>query len=469
MTAQPLPNSPDAEKGVLSSCLQDQSVIAEVARTITAAHMFNRIHADMYNAILEMDRAGQRIDLITFTQYLTDHGQLKDVGGAGYVAHVQDFAPTSAYVAAYVEILQDKFVLRGLIAACAESVRRAYDEQAEVSETLAFARESLEALPESQHGNLPPIMDMSDVLSKPIALPDDVIEGVLHRGAKMVLGGGSKSFKTWSLIDLVASVTTGSLWLCKFPTKRGRVLYINLELQEGWFSKRVRDVCDAQQTTLERGMFTVWNLRGYAADLSKLLPRLLRAIRRDQYVLIVLDPIYKLLGGRDENKAGDIASLLNEIELLAVKTGAAVAFGAHFSKGNQSQKDSMDRIGGSGVFARDPDTILTFTRHDETDCFTVDATLRNHPPIEAFVVRWEFPLMCADLTLDPANIRGAGAKAKATADQTLSLLTTAMEESQWRDLATKGFKISRRTFERKRDELAGSGLTVFDAGKWSKK
>ena len=120
--------------------------------------------------------------------------------------------------------------------------------------------------------------------------------------------------------------------------------------------------------------------------------------------MIVLDPIYKLLGARDENKAGDIASLLNEIELLAVKTGAAVAFGAHFSKGNQSQKESIDRIGGSGVFARDPDTILTFTRHDETDCFTVDATLRNHPPIDPFVVRWEFPLMCVDSTFDPANL-----------------------------------------------------------------
>ena len=70
------------------------------------------------------------------------------------------------------------------------------------------------------------------------------------------------------------------------------------------------------------------------------------------YSLIVFDPIYKGLGDRDENKAGDIASLLNEIESLAVETGAAVAFGHHFSKGNQANKDSIDRIGGSGVFAR---------------------------------------------------------------------------------------------------------------------
>ena len=124
--------------------------------------------------------------------------------------------------------------------------------------------------------------------------------------------------------------------------------------------------------------------------------------------LIIIDPIYKLLGLRDENKAGDIASLLNEIEALAVETGAAVAFGAHYSKGNQAGKEVIDRIGGSGVFARDPDSILNFTKHEENDCFTVDATLRNHPPIKPFVVRWEYPLMCADATLNPSELKQPG-------------------------------------------------------------
>jgi RecA-family ATPase len=169
--------------------------------------------------------------------------------------------------------------------------------------------------------DLPMMEDASELISKPIVLPDDVIEGVLHRGAKMVLGGGSKTFKTWTLIDLALSVATGAGWLGQFPTKRGRVLYINLELQGAFFTKRIKDVCDENQLTLEKGWLTVWNLRGKAADLSKLLPLLLRAIGHE-YVLIIIDPIYKLLGLRDENKAGDIASLLNEIEALAFETGA---------------------------------------------------------------------------------------------------------------------------------------------------
>ena len=128
------------------------------------------------------------------------------------------------------------------------------------------------------------------------------------------------------------------------------------------------------------------------------------------YVLIIIDPTYKLLFNRDENKAGDIASLMNEFEMVAVRTGAAVAFGAHYSKGNQSAKEPIDRIGGSGVFARDPDSILSFTRHEEPDCFTVEMNLRNHPPQNPFVVRWEFPLFAIDSVLDPNRLKQAGGR-----------------------------------------------------------
>ena len=60
------------------------------------------------------------------------------------------------------------------------------------------------------------------------------------------------------------------------------------------------------------------------------------------------------------------------------------------------------------MFARDPDSILNFTRHEQPDCFTVETTLRNHPPTEPFVVRWEFPLFIVDSTLDPAKLKKPG-------------------------------------------------------------
>jgi hypothetical protein len=150
--------------------------------------------------------------------------------------------------------------------------------------------------------------------------PPPVVEGLLHRGSKMVLGGGSKSYKTWCLCDLAISVAAGQPWL-GLPCVPGVVVYLNFEIQPVFFHKRIAAVCNAKGLPMPRNL-AVWNLRGHCYDLRTLLPVLTQ--RLDQLrtagnapALIVLDPVYKSLGGRDENSAGDIGQLLGEIESLA--------------------------------------------------------------------------------------------------------------------------------------------------------
>ena len=95
---------------------------------------------------------------------------------------------------------------------------------------------------------------------------------------------------------------------------------------------------------IQPGVIQLWNLRGHAADFRQIVPRIIARCRAENFALIVLDPIYKLYGGTDENAAGDVAELLNSLERLATETGAAIAFGAHFAKGNASAKEAIDRL-----------------------------------------------------------------------------------------------------------------------------
>ena len=59
-----------------------------------------------------------------------------------------------------------------------------------------------------------------------------------------MLGGGSKSFKTWTLSELAICVATGRPWL-GFETTRGEVLYLNFELPAFSFEQRGRAICQA--------------------------------------------------------------------------------------------------------------------------------------------------------------------------------------------------------------------------------
>ena len=237
---------------------------------------------------------------------------------------------------------------------------------------------------------LPGLVDAANFIAERIKSPPELIAGILHTGSKLVFGGSSKSFKTWTLLYLGLCVAAGAKWL-GFKAAQGKVLFINFEIQPYAWQRRVCDVSNAAGIKLPPGQMLLWNLRGHAADFRQLIPKVIQRCRNENFALIVLDPIYKLYGSADENKASDMAGLLNELERVTVETGAAIAFGAHFSKGNASGKEAIDRISGSGVFARDPDSLLIFTAHKDDGCFSVEPILRNFPPVKPFGVRWQFP------------------------------------------------------------------------------
>jgi hypothetical protein len=258
---------------------------------------------------------------------------------------------------------------------------------------------------------LPDLIDAADFLATPIEPPDELIAGILHKSSKLVLGGGSKSFKTWNLLDLAISVATGMDWLGR-RTTQGKVLFLNFEIQPHAWQRRIAAVASAKGVEIKQGQIILWNLRGHAADFRVIVPRIIERARRENFALNVLDPIYKLYGNTDENSAGNVALLLNSLETLATETGAAIAFGAHFAKGNASAKEAIDRISGSGVFARDPDSLLIFTKHEADDAFTVEPILRNFAPVAPFAVRWKYPLMQLADDLDPAKLKQIAGRKK---------------------------------------------------------
>src|SRR5213595_628719 len=131
------PQSVDAEQGVLGSMLiSPRETIAECVEKINEEYFYVPAHRTIYNVLVDLWNTSQAIDLITFTQVLRDRHLLDSVGGAAFVTSLFTFVPTAANVQYYLEIVRDKYILREIIAAATESVRRAYEEQDEVDSLL---------------------------------------------------------------------------------------------------------------------------------------------------------------------------------------------------------------------------------------------------------------------------------------------------------------------------------------------
>ncbi|MBN1518157.1 AAA family ATPase [Candidatus Sumerlaeota bacterium] len=203
--------------------------------------------------------------------------------------------------------------------------------------------------------DLPDIEEIVIDDSEPELAPE-LIQGVLREGHKMLLSGSSKAGKSFALIQLAIAIAEGRQWF-GWQTGRGRVLYVNLELDPLSCRHRFWKIYREAGIRKTPGMLDVWNLRGSATSMDKLAPKLIRRALKKQYKAVIIDPIYKVLTG-DENSAEQMAHFCNQFDKICAQLGAATIVCHHHSKGAQGQKQSQDRSSGSGVFSRDPDTII---------------------------------------------------------------------------------------------------------------
>jgi RecA-family ATPase len=250
---------------------------------------------------------------------------------------------------------------------------------------------------------LPEMVSLSDYKGAPPKLPEELISGILRQGHKMLISGSSKAGKSFLLMELCISIAEGTTWL-GFPCKRGRVLYVNLEIDPASCINRFLKIYEGLGLPMKHSdNIVIWNLRGHAVPLDQLVPKLIRRVRDQHLDAIVIDPIYKVITG-DENNASEMGAFCNQFDKICTETGCATIYCHHHSKGMQGQKKAMDRASGSGVFARDPDAqldmielempedIQNYVRDGNATAWRLESSLREFPNIRPVNFWFEYPI-----------------------------------------------------------------------------
>jgi hypothetical protein len=293
----------------------------------------------------------------------------------------------------------------------------------------------------------------------PKAKPPTLIEGLLRAQEILLMGGQAKRWKSWARLDLLYCVANGMPWF-GFPTAQARVLHVDLELHGASIRERLELIQNSygQGTCANIDLITARGAIFTLRDLE-LLPDY---IEENVYGLFSLDPIYRLLGSKNENDAGVVTDLLNRFLSVGFNLKAATALLQHFAKGDPSQKDSQDRFSGSGVWGRFPDVLLTFTDLETEHCFSVEVTLRDFPPVDPFAVRWEYPRFRVDSELDPEKLKERkGGRPKLSSAEKLCAIIGAEERISHADLwrrAQELCTISKSTFDRRLREAKNQKL-----------
>ena len=254
---------------------------------------------------------------------------------------------------------------------------------------------------------LPDMVSLDAYKDNPPELPEELIMGILRRGHKMLISGSSKAGKSFLLMELCIAIAEGKSWL-GFPCKKGRVLYVNLEIDPASAINRFLKIYEALSLPIKNAdSIVVWNLRGHAVPLDQLVPKLIRRVRDQHFDAIVIDPIYKVITG-DENNASEMGAFCNQFDKICTETGCSTIYCHHHSKGAQGMKKAMDRASGSGVFARDPDAQLDMiqlelsediannVRDGNETAWRLESSLREFPNIKPVNFWFEYPIHKVD-------------------------------------------------------------------------
>lgn len=275
-------------------------------------------------------------------------------------------------------------------------------------------------LVEERSDDLPKVEKLSAYWIALPPLPAPLIHGVVRKRHKMLISGPSKAGKSFLLMEMAICLAAGIPWL-GFECEASRVMYINLEIDKNSAIHRFYNIYEAMalpRDSMEN--IDVWNLRGCAVPLDRLAPAIIRRAKGEGYGAIIIDPIYKIITG-DENNASEMGSFCNHFDAICNETGAATIYCHHHSKGAQGMKKAMDRASGSGVFARDPDAQLDMIQLELTDdlknrvrdgyatAWRIESSLREFPNFRPINVWFNCPIHVLDTSgeLDAAYAEGS--------------------------------------------------------------
>ena len=140
------PQNIEAEQSFLGSLLLDRDAMIKVADLLVPDDFYVDKHRWIYEAMLDLYRRNEPIDLLSLGNRLQERGELERVGGRAELITLSNLVPTASHVVHYAEIVQKKATLRRLLRSAQEITALGYEQAEDVANLLDKAEHSLFAV-----------------------------------------------------------------------------------------------------------------------------------------------------------------------------------------------------------------------------------------------------------------------------------------------------------------------------------
>ena len=395
-TATPqLPHCLEIERAILGSILIDSEVVSKVMESIRGGDFYSPNHQRIFKAMLEMERAGEKIDVLTLTNKLSAAGELQKVGGVTYLASLSEGVPfaTDNNLQEYMRIIQEKSTLRHMVSLGESITSQAI--QGNSPDEIAEAIDTSLSVIHNQKTDIDPMVPIRQV----VAQAQPVLERVLTNDGVMI--GTATGFSDldrltagWSAGDLVvlaARPSGGKSALCleflRRQARQGRsVALFSLEMsatsillrlacrEAGISSHRLRSgyLSGEERSRLNRALSEVTEWPVWISDRPSMTAHevrwRIRSLAQREKISLVLVDYLQLLRSQGENRTQQVTAISLELKAAAGElgkiTGGTLIAVSQLNRVGAQERPQLHHLRESGQLEQDADTVL-FIRDGE--------------------------------------------------------------------------------------------------------
>lgn len=390
-----MPQSIDAEEAVIGAILVNPMSLGRIVEFLKPESFYKPAHKIIYEAVLELFKKNEPIDIVTVSEHLRNKEELDAAGGRSYINDLALNVVTTANIEFYAKIIQEKEIKRALINAGSEIVTMAYENE-ETDNVLDNAQKLIfNIAAQKDTSDLIPIQDLVVASYEQIEdrynNKDDLI-GVTtgFYDLNALTSGLQKS----DLIILAARPSMGktafALNLAQNVAMQGKkaVAIFSLEMPKQQLVKRM--LCaeaevDTQRITsgnmqpkdwekLVDAMTRLSDARIYIDDASGVTATDIKAkcrrlmLEEKELGLIVIDYLQLMEGGGNPNDRNQqISAISRSLKGLARELDVPIIALSQLSRGVESRPDKrpmLSDLRDSGAIEQDADIVM-FIYRDE--------------------------------------------------------------------------------------------------------
>lgn len=387
------PCSEEAERGVLGSALIDSTRVIETSlgRGLSSESFYFPVHRILFEKLLDMYQAARPVDLLMVGEELKQSGDLDRIGGHAFLEGLVDSTPTAAHAEHYMEIVQQKYLLRRIINEATDAIDRCYSAEEEAEELLSMTEEaffelgdkksaSAEAWKDVVYTTTGNIIDGKKTQGVPTGFTDlDKELRGLHNTDMIVLAARPSMGKTSLAMNIVEHAALGrgsgekfsvgvfSLEMSQEQLVR-RMLFskAGVPAWKDYFSENDHSRLTSAADQLGKAKIIVDDSAGL--DIMDLRARARRMRRIFKVDLIVIDYL-QLLHDKRRSREGrqlETASISNSIKGMAKELKVPVMVLSQLSRapeqGSRDGKPRLSDLRDSGAIEQDADVVLLLQR-----------------------------------------------------------------------------------------------------------